>query len=279
MLHRFCFSCFAIVMGLFLASCQDDDGENPEPSENYQSAQDNARAESESNIVYDAVDQAFKENRSGKTSDYFPDCAEAYIDTTDSVNFTIVVDFGDTTNCLCSEWDGRYRRGKIKASYTGFYRDSSTVISYATENYHVNDFPVNVTKTVENMGTNAEGNLHYNIDSDVRISTQEGDITWNAARVREWVEGESTTLNIFDDVYTLYDRQAASGTNRFGNPFDVEITEPLRAELGCRWFLTDGAFVLRQPGKDDWTIDYGDGGCDSEYTLSVRNVTVTLNMR
>ena len=129
------------------------------------------------------------------------------------------------------------------------------------------------------MGANAEGNLHYNIDSDARISTPEGDITWNASRVREWTEGEPTALNIFDDVYALYDRRATSGSNRYGEPFDVEITDPLRIEIGCRWLLTDGAFVLRQPGKEDWTIDYGDGTCDSQYVLSVRNLSVTLNMR
>src|ERR1051325_8808903 len=78
---------------------------------------DNAMAKNKSNKVIEAVNTSAEENdiHSPKGIDgldsILPPCATVTIDTSSSSK-TITIDFG-TTACLCSNWDGKYREGKI----------------------------------------------------------------------------------------------------------------------------------------------------------------------
>jgi hypothetical protein len=49
---------------------------------------------------------------------------------------------------------------------------------------------------------------------------------------------------------------------------EVEITDPLRVEIGCPW-LVSGDLEVRPEGLSSRVVDYGDGNCDSKVVVTV----------
>jgi hypothetical protein len=263
----------------FFSSCKDDTANN-DPT----AVTDNALVEGESNRVIQAINTCADDSGVNKPAgteqleDILPSCAVITIDTTGAKSITI--DFG-TTPCLCSDWDGKYREGKIIATWTGMYRDSGTVISISTVDYYVgydssalNKFEY--LKAVTNEGHNDNGNLHFSINVITAIVTLPSGqlIVWNSARDREWIEGESTWLP-FDDKYSI--TGSAQGTDRNGNPFTVDITSPVIVALICPW-IEQGTLEITHGNLPAATLDYGTGNCDAQATVTINGTTTTITL-
>lgn len=192
-------------------------------------------------------------------------CVTVTVDTV-SVPRTITIDFG-TSNCLCI--DGRNRRGKILASYTGKYKDSGTVIAITFDNYFVNENQVKGTKSVTNKGKNTSGNLVYQVEVNGQLVQANGtSITWISTRQREWMDGAATPLNIQDDVFGI--TGTANGTNASGEAYAITITEALVRKMNCRWFES-GVVTLVPEGEPAVTLNYGNTGCDANAVVTIYN--------
>jgi hypothetical protein len=241
-------------------------------------AQDDAYAESTFENVSDMANEAY-DMRTGnllKSTDgnrmFLSDCATVTLDT-NIFPRTMTIDFGDV-NCLCN--DGKYRRGKIIITFTGRYREPGTVITHGFENYFVDDKSVEGTKVVTNMGENENGNLYFTIEVAGVIQKPDGGGTfsWNSSRVREWIQG-SDTHNRWDDIYLV--TGTANGTRPNGLTWEQEIITPLRVELACR-FIVSGSMELRPEGRPVRLLDYGDGECDNEATVTIDGETYTIHL-
>lgn len=249
-----------------------------------QTSEDNSLAEGTFNDVNNITGQAM-ENDSLSTyrlespqNTLFSACATVSKTPNGSGGGTIIVNFGPS-NCLCR--DLRYRRGVININYTGPYRDSGTVIVTTFENYFVGKdstrmFQVTGSKTVNNNGRNASGNLNYSISVDGHlINSQGSEMTWSSVRNREWISGSNTPLNWQDDEYVI--TGTANGTNFEGNSFLATITHGLHIEY-CA-YITEGTFELTPSGKPTRTFDYGNGTCDALATLTVNGRTFNITLR
>jgi hypothetical protein len=96
-------------------------------------------------------------------------------------------------------------------------------------------------------------------------------IEWKSSRVREWIEGESTRFNPFDDMYLI--TGTASGKNRDKKAFSITITKPLKIQW-CgnpifRVLVTEGTLEIVPETKINQLIDYGDGSCNNEGTVTI----------
>lgn len=251
------------------------------------SSEDNNLAEVGFSDLQKVVEDAVKENdlEEQKSLSGFKQmysCASVTITPTDTTfPKTITIDFG-STNCTGS--DGRERKGSITAVITDYYRNPGSTITITPSNYHVNDYKVEGTKVVENIGRNADNNLSFDIDvQNGKITSPDGDvITWDSQRTREWVVGESTTWishglsGVLDDEYLI--TGSASGTDRNGRSYAATITKALRVELDCRW-ITEGTFELQPEDLKLRTIDFGNGDCDNQATVDINNRSYTIFMR
>lgn len=253
---------------LTLAACRKDKDEAVDLD--YTSASDNARAEDAFSDMLTEVDKAVDANGLRGTDD---DCAPVVTFDTIANPHTITIDFG-TVNCTAN--NGRQRRGRIHASYTGHYRDPGTVITITPDGYYVNDNHVEGSKTVTNLGENGDGHLQFNVVVNGTLTA--GDGSWTAThqadRTRTWIEGEGTQ-NIFDDVYLI--TGGGSGVNRNGNAYTVSITNALRVQVGCP-FITAGTVDVDPANKPTRTIDYGNGSCDGTLTVTVNGQSFTFTI-
>jgi hypothetical protein len=184
---------------------------------------------------------------------------------------TVLIDFG---NDECAGNDGRVRKGKLNVTYTGRYRDVGTVTTITPENYTVNGHLVQGQKTVTNLGLNSNEQTHFAIavNGSVTAPGNAWTISWTANRVRTWLEGENTDT-LWDDVYEI--TGSGSGVNRNGVSYTSTITQALRAKLNCPWIVS-GSITLQPQDYETRYIDFGNGTCDSGFTVTVDGETYQL---
>lgn len=260
---------YLALIPLILFSCRRD----REKDSDWSAATDNALAESMFNELKNIADEAYSGNmtiyRAPQDTLVFG-CATIIRDTSSSPR-QITIDFG-TTNCQCN--DGKNRRGKVIVTYNGMYRDSGTVITHTPDNYFVNDNQLTGSKVVTNQGRNGAGNLWYSISVNGTVikANNGGTITWTSNRTREWIAGESTWIWT-DDVYII--NGTASGTRSNGESFTAQIIIPLRVQLSCRYIVT-GSIEVNPQNHATRTIDYGNGTCDNQATVTINGNTYNV---
>lgn len=240
---------------------------------------DNYRAQKEADDLLDAVNSAVIDygllRVDETTATLLPACAAVDFDTTASPKWLTITFSGPGNGCLCSDWDNKYRKGTIRATWTGKYKQAGTVITISTENYFVNGNKHEYIKTVTNQGVNGTGNLLYNVNVSLcKITYSDGIFNMTSRRTREFTEGQNT-LTPYDDVYLI--TGSASGTTRSGQSFTWDITSPLKVMLGCL-YVVQGTVAVQPSGDPERVVDFGNGTCDSNATVTINNVTYNLNL-
>lgn len=260
------------VIILLISSCRKD----RDNDRDWGAAMDNAMAESYFNDLKSMADEAERGIMlmyRAANDTFVSGCATVIRDTTGPVK-TITIDFG-TVNCQCN--DGKARRGKVIVSFNGYYRDSGTVITHTPDSYFVNDNQLLGSKTVTNKGRNGGGNLWFEVvvSGQVIKANNGGTVTWNSTRQREWIAGENTVLNWLDDVYLITGN--ASGVRSNGESFTASILIPLRIELSCR-YIVKGSIQINPANHSSRLVDYGNGSCDNQATVTINGNTYNITL-
>ena len=282
-------------VALSLTSCRKD----PSKDDDTSGAEDNTLADKS----YEDMGQISNEAANGSVGSYRLEggsqggllsiCANV---TRDTAAKTITIDFG-TSNCLCI--DGRYRRGKIFVSYTaGFhhlgYWDSLCSITITTTDpsssantYYVGLDQSNMhqligTKSVTNKGRNAAGHTNWDVTVNGQVikANGQGTITWISNRNLEWLTGESTPFNWFDDSYGV--TGTASGTSAKGVAFNVTITSQIVRQMSCAKYFTSGTFDFTPGSKPVRHVDFSppnNGQCDDVATVTISGKVYTVHMQ
>jgi len=199
-----------------------------------------------------------------------------YIIVKDSIDNirVITIDYGGG----CEGFYGNTRAGMIKIVLNGRYMEMNSVRTITLIDYYINGIHVEGTKTVTNNGLNENQDLSFSVElTGGKITTPGGIvITREFSHTREWVQGSSTPHNIWDDVYFI--SGFASGTSYKGETYSRTITNPLEWAASCR-FLKSGTIVIEVEGKLPITIDYGNGECDAEATVTRDGNTRTIILK
>ena len=259
------------VLLLLMFSCKDKNILTTPEQASTQAAQDYLLVENSFLELGRVIEEGFLANGINKSS-----CPSYSLMNTDTSNIdTLLIDFGNN-NCL---YNGKLRRGKIIITYTGKYRDSLSVMRTSFDNYFVNENLIQGIKKITNEGRNNDGNMWFSISIDsASIITNNGAINWNSNNTREWIEGSETPLDFTDDKYLITGNSNGNGVN--GNNFDTN-SENLLLDFNC-WpiscILTSGETTIIPESYSDRIIDYGDGDCDCEYTISIDNTTYPITV-
>lgn len=274
------------LLGFLSSACKKEKKE--EIDTDTQSSSDNSLAESSFNDVTSIADEANEGSlstfRDMGTDGLLSACSNIVRLHADSSNAdTLLISFGFNNgnnvnvNCLCA--DGRYRRGVINVIYTGKYRDSLSTHTISFTNYYVNDNQMLGTKTVTNNGRNAAGHPTFSIvvNGTIQLANNGGTLVWNATRNREWIAGYNTfgPGNWNDDVYLV--TGSSTGTSASGNTFSSSITSPLKRALNCRW-IESGTVDFTPSGKPTRTLDYGNGNCDDQATVTINGTVHQITL-
>jgi hypothetical protein len=267
----------AVIIGVTLSSCRKDKDDELKDNDTTAAA-DNALAEDTFNDVKTISDEAADGSLTSylmpnENNDRLMGACATITHDTNATPRKLTIDFG-TTNCVCN--DGRNRRGQIIVTYIGKYRDSASTHTIGFNNYFVNDNEVLGTKTVTNNGHNSAGNLSFTItvSGQINKANNGGTITWNSNRTREWIIGENTPL-WFDDVYLI--TGSASGTSSSNNSYTAIINSALRKQMSCK-HIVSGKFSITPSGKATRLVDFGNGACDNQATVTINGKVYPITL-
>jgi hypothetical protein len=245
----------------------------PSDQENKDFGMENARLDK---IFIDAdnmSDQAFEltRNTTLKGIALGSECAMISFDTTAK---KITIAFG-TSNCLCR--DGRYRRGTVNISYTGNYTDSGNFHVIRFDNYYVNNYKVEGTRTLTYLGRNPQKLRYWSVEMNGAVTSPDGKITTSGTGTYQRVNiaGEWTPNYVDDDEYSIM------GTGVFtagsGIKYNVKTDEKLIVHVNCAW-INMGIMEIIPVGGIARLLNYGKGECDDKAELTVNNVYSTFKM-
>lgn len=164
---------------------------------------------------------------------------------------TITIDY--QSGVLCK--DGITRKGKVIVVSTNWYGKKDSEHTATFDNYYHNDFKVEGTHYVKNLGKNQDDNLEYSVViENGKITNQSGaTINYIENSTRTWIAGSSTPLNIWDDEYLLDGTQ--SGVSSKGIEYSLTVDEPLHFVLLPR-SIESGILDVSVGNINDIKINY-----------------------
>ena len=281
---------------LILSSCRK---KKEEEDNDTSSASENAYAEGIVNDIAAIGDQAGWNNTGNTLNTYrnglddqsvfLVSCVDSIVRDTTSSTKKITVYFG---NRACQ--DGRVRAGAIRYSFTNgtHYRDSGVVITVTPINYVVEGYAVSGSKTITNLGR-INGNFRWNIVANVNIlnPSNGGTINWSCNRTKELLNtssvynGPSLPINWANAKIGI--TGSASGTTSSGTSFNANVQTQLVRDFTCapdplrphRHPFISGVVDFTPGSKPTRTINYGNGACDMNATVTVNGNTYNIVLR
>ncbi len=260
------FALAALLLGVLFTACKKDEDKELTQATTAQliaAGEDQATAEDLYEDVDYQVDWAI-EMRNGGGS--FPDCPTITMTPADgSYPRTLVIDFGDG----CEGPNGRIRKGQIVVQQSAAWHVPGAVRTATLQDFHVDDAHIEGTRTLENLGFDAQGNITFTRTvTGGKVTYPNGSTaTWESNCLLTQVEGGSTPFILLDNAFEITGN--GSGVNRNGKAYTVEITTPLLKKRICPWVVS-GVISLSAEGKT-LTLDYGSGTCDRKAILTLPN--------
>lgn len=192
---------------------------------------------------------------------------------------TITVDFG--TGCTRGQVT---RKGKIIITYEGARRSVGSIHTVTFDNFYVNGSKIEGTRTVSVSAVTNTSITHYITLEDGKITFEDGKFaTREASHYRVWNRNQA--LNFSDDEISILADGTASGTNRNGVEYTMQITEDIVFKASCalerKFMPASGEKILVVGGNNgrQITVNYGTGECDNVITVTINGETksVTVN--
>jgi len=186
---------------------------------------------------------------------------------------TVTLDFGTG----CEGDNGITRKGKIIIVTSDTFRIKGATRKVSFDNYYVNDYKIEGTKTVTNTGLNSDNKPTRTVVlAGGKVTTPDGKtIERNFSKTRTWTIGFLTPYNLSDDVWEI--TGTTTGKNINGVDFTATIKTPLVYATTCK-YIKSGILEIITESKT-MSIDYGNGDCDDIATLTVNGETKQITLR
>jgi hypothetical protein len=275
----------ALSAFLFLASCNDDkiDLSSNDSSNVENEAATDGYFEDTDDLSSVAVwsDDATSGGRVGSgrrritINDLRFSCAAVTIEPdslSSEIGGTITIDFG--TGCTDSK--GNVRKGKVIVTYSGKRYSPGSTRTIMLDGYSINGVQLEGVRNVTNISGSTDEAPKFSIEviggkatwPDGTFATRE------VRKTREWQRAANPLNDQWIVSQTVDSDFAASGTNRNGKTYQVNITTPLVYKRECAvsakvFMAVAGEKELITDSKEV-IINYGTGDCD-------RKVTITIN--
>lgn len=297
----------AVTASLTVTSCRKKDKTPAQEPDNEQAtANDNALAENTSNDIISMGSQLSENSGTlttfrmdGSNAIFTSSCAlVAKTTATNGAVLTATVDFG-TTGCLCL--DNRTRKGKLFFDFSQapgkWYRNPGFKMVVTSSGYMVDNNQVNIiNKTITNTtpasiptGPNPGTNLTWSISANISIVKANNEtVSWTCNRTKELINtsdancygGQSVAINWTKAKVQL--NGSASGTNAKGENYTAVATNLVRdftcSPDGYRHPFISGQIAYTPGSRPTRTIDYGNGSCDLNATVTVNGQTFAITL-
>ncbi len=265
-----------VTLSMFILSCSKDDSNSSssELSEAKVSAQIDMATEDVAKIVEDQY--AVQANPGAGKNDFetqdVPPCATVTVQLT-ATTWTRTVVFDN-----CELPNGNVLDGTIIASGSLNFDTPSYTISYSFVDFHHNNVLIEgnrtVVRTLQSTATLATVHPVATMSIDLTATFPNGNVYHRVGnRVRELIEGFGTPMIWADNVFSI----SGSWTTTFPAGTQTStITTPLRVRANCPNIVSGVVEIVRNDNTA--VLDYGNGECDNQATLTINGNTTTITL-
>ena len=175
---------------------------------------------------------------------------------------TVVIDFGTTG---CTSPNGVTRKGKINVVVSDSLRLPGSTATMTFDNYFVNNYKKEGTITWTNTSTPGVKSWHR-VCQNGKITAPSGNYFLHSG-TQDIVQtmGASTPLNLLDDEFSITGGHTV--TNAAGLSRTSTILTALKKKTSCNW-IDQGSTQVQGPNHTA-IIDFGNGTCDNQATISI----------
>lgn len=265
------------TLAVLVLSCSKDDSNNA-TSNDLSDAKVNSKIDLVTEDVSKIVDEQFalqanpSAGRNSQEVSALPSCVTVDIQLTAN-SWTRTLTFNN-----CELPNGNVLDGTIIVSGSLNFDAPSQTISYSFVDFHHNDILVEGNRTVVRsiQSTTAQVAPHpvANMSIDMHVTFPNGNEYHRVGnRLREMIEGFGTPMIWADNVFTI----SGNWTTTFpAGTRTSTITTPLRAEANCPHIVSGVITTVRD--NNTATLDYGNGDCDNQATLTVNGNSTTITL-
>lgn len=167
----------------------------------------------------------------------------------------------------CQMPNGHVYAGTVHIQKYLDVQSASYAVNVSFENFYVDNVHIEGSFTRTRTWTNANGHPESTVSFDLGLTWPNGDTaSREGIRTREWTEGYQTPTRS-DDVFLITGNWHVMQRN--GDEYEISVLTPLRREMSCRWIVS-GVMEIVFDG-DRYELDFGNGTCDDEATLTLPN--------
>jgi hypothetical protein len=262
------------VMAVTFSSCKKE-----KPDTDTQSAVDNTICEDEFGKAMNTINgSAIKENGIKSMQGIADFQAGGPIITVDSADIadgfpvTMTIDYGTGTT---DPVDGKVRSGKIISVFSDHWLTVGSTVKVTLVNFVSGgtSFSCDSMKLIHSAAYAFTNQIFKGRASNSSWSGSA--LLWEGTRTITQTSGYNTPLNHLDDVYSL--TGSANGVNRDGLAYTVNVTSAIIKRASCSW-AESGKVDITPEGLAVRTIDYGNGTCDSQATVTINGNTFSFTM-
>lgn len=266
-----------LTISLFVLGCSNDDSNSN--SSDLNEAKTSAKIDMVTEDVAKIVEDQFSiqanpaagKNNNLETQD-LPSCATVEIQLT-STTWTRTITFEN-----CTLPNGNVVDGTIIVSGSLNFDTPTHTISYSFVDFHHNGILIEGNKTIvrslQSTATLAAIHPVANMSIDMTVTFPNGNVYHREGnRIREMIEGFGTPMIWADNVFSI----SGSWITTFpAGTRTSTITTPLRVRANCPNIVSG---VVTTVGTNNTaTLDYGNGDCDNQATLTVNGNTTTITL-
>lgn len=263
-----------LSLALTVVSCNDKDSPTPDSEQDaeVEIAQEAIEAQRMFSDIYTISMQAFSDSET--RSDEL--CGDLMLDT---LLNTITVDYGTG----CTGLFGAERAGKMIISYQGIPLTVGSEWTVNLESYRINDLFISGNASISNITLeNDVYSFNYRVTEGTLTGSNGDSYTYSADHTYKWIKGINTLFNIIDDEWEV--SGSGSGTTIDGIAYTSKTTIPIVGKTGCLFggnaYLSTGNLQISVPSLIfPIDVNFGEGECDKEATVSWAGVTIPINLR
>jgi hypothetical protein len=265
------------ALAVLALSCSKDDSNNTAAND-LSDAKVNAKIDLVTEDVSKIVDEQFalqvnpSAGRNSQEVSALPSCVTVDVQLTAN-SWTRTLTFNN-----CELPNGNVLDGTIIVSGSLNFDAPSQTISYSFVDFHHNDILVEgnrtVVRTIQSTASQAAPHPVANMSIDMHVTFPNGNEYQRVGnRIREMIEGFGTPMIWADNVFTI----SGNWTTTFpAGTRTSTITTPLRAEANCPHIVSGVITTVRD--NNTATLDYGNGDCDNQATLTVNGNSTTITL-
>jgi len=178
----------------------------------------------------------------------------------DGASKMITLDFGEE----CELPNGHILAGKIIMNFLFDKESKTTAVTQTFDGFMFNSIVVEGENTIVRTKENENGNPQSVKNINITLTWPDDEsVVKMGTKTREFIEGYDTKT-WGDNVFLISGNWAH--TFKDGAVFTSKITNSLRREMSCRFFVSGTIEIVR--ANRTGTIDFGDGTCDNIATFT-----------